>query len=152
MRFDRDGAQWFGAGWHGPEATGDDGSSGRDGGSGGGGWFRWTNEPAAHVNVLVSRRQAIHIRLDASAATTPDRSNAMKVMWNGEELQPFAPSLSPDEWTIPEAKVRRGLNVFTIQAEHVVIPGKVYPGRDPRPLGVAVRALSFEPAARQAGP
>ena len=108
VRFDRDGAQWFGDGWHGPEGSGDRDRS-----------FRWTNAAAAHVNVLVNRRQAIRVRLDASAASTPGQSNTMSVMWNGEEVEVHP---SNNEWTIPEAKVRRGLNVFTIQAEHVDRP------------------------------
>ena len=135
VRFDRDGAQWFGDGWHGPEGRGGD----RDRS------FRWTNAAAAHVNVLVNRRQAIRVRLDASAASTPGQSNTMSVMWNGEEVEVHP---SNNEWTIPEAKVKRGLNVFTIRAEHVIVPAASVPGGDARRLGVAVRALSFEPAPR----
>jgi hypothetical protein len=134
VRFDRDGAQWFGTGWHGPE-----------GGPGAGGWFRWTNAPAAHVHVLVNQRQTIRIRMKADVASAPGQSNSMKVMWNGEEIEAHP---SNDEWTFEIEKVKRGLNVFTIQAERAVVPAASVPGGDPRPLGVAVRALSFEPVRR----
>jgi hypothetical protein len=146
VRFDRDGAQWFGSGWHGPERSGVSPGAGADAGAAHDeGWFRWTNAPAAHVNVLVSRRQAIRIHLEAYVMTAPGRSNSMKVMWNGKEVEVHP---SNDEWTVPESNVRRGLNVLTIQAERAIVLAESIPGGDPRPLGVDVRRLSFQPAQR----
>lgn len=123
------GANWLGAGWHGPE--GDNQA------------FRWTSATEAHVNVAVAYRRPIRVRLNATLAATADDPNALGLEWNGTPVRPLGPwSEGPDgEWTVPASAVRRGMNVFTIRVAHTVTPAG-----DSRALGAVVQSLTFEPA------
>lgn len=130
-------ADWFGAGWHGPEGQGD-------------GAFRWTNADAAEVRVLVSHRRSMRVRIRGSLAAAPGTPNGLGLSWNGAPVEAPSPWSGEREWTVPAALVRRGLNIVTIRVARVVTPAAFAPGGDPRPLGAAIDELSFEPAnARQ---
>lgn len=130
--------EWLGQGWHGPEGSGE-------------ATYRWTSAPEAQVYVAVAAARPLRIRLTGDLALSAGRVNRLGLDWNGTVIRPLGPW--PDgptgEWTVPATTVQRGLNILTIRVAHTVSPA-ASGGADGRSLGIAVRALSIEPALRPA--
>jgi hypothetical protein len=135
IRFGDFGGDWFVTGWNGPEGRGDEA-------------FRWTSATDAQINVAVSHRQPVRVRMHGALATAGGMPNALGLSWNGAVIRPLGPwpGGADDAWTVPEALVRRGVNVFTVHVAYVVSPAASGTSTDSRTLGAAIHGLSFEPA------
>ena len=129
-----DGNEWFGAGWHEPEA--------RDGTP-----FRWTSQRDADVKVLVSRRQPLRVAVAGELAVAPGRGNSVSLAWNDIVIASSVAWRNESEnvWLVPAALVRRGLNVLTLRVAAPVTPAAGGTSADSRRLGLRVTRLTVAP-------
>jgi hypothetical protein len=131
--------EWFGPGWHAAEGDGPHA-------------VRWTAALDAQVVILVSHRQSLRVRLQASLASREPGKNTLQIAWNGSAIG--LPIGSPVEsvWEVPARVVRRGVNTLTIRVAELVSPADITVSTDHRLLGAAVSRLSIEPDHRPVNP
>lgn len=108
----------FGAGWHGPERSGD-------------GDHRWTSGPDAEVFLVLQGPEPLELRIDAESA------GPLRVTLNGEEAVCAGPQ-PPCNWVLPIHAMTAGVNIVEIHTTPVPAPPP-----DPRILGAMVRSLAF---------
>lgn len=131
-----DGNEWFGPGWHGPEAQP----------------MRWTAARDADVHVIISHQQTLRVQMVASPAAQRPGANSLSVSWNGALLSaPTIDAQGQREWVIAKPLVRRGMNVLTVHVAELVSPAASGHGADARLLGASVRRLSFIPTPAATG-
>ena len=129
---DEKGNEWLGTGWSGPEAPGAE-------------TLRWTAAPDAELNVVVTHRQGLLVRLAARLAEKPPGSNNLTLLWNGTVIAVGLSGAIDGVWEIPATVVKRGLNTLTLHVSDLVSPEALHGAADRRRLGAAVTRMSIEP-------
>jgi hypothetical protein len=136
IQFGRIHQDLLGTGWHPPERSGAL-------------EFRWTSR--ADAAVLVPLARALTLRVTAAAMPflvpgQPVPTIALRVNGAGTQAHDLSAGWADYQWIVPAAMWKVGVNDVRIVTPRVEIPAAFGLSQDERPLGVALRQLTLEPA------